>query len=79
VLFTGATTHPFPWDNLFASLLEFALTVILVFYLNRWIQRKPAPVTAEDADPEYSLTGEALSVEEAVGRKTLPSEESIVP
>jgi large-conductance mechanosensitive channel len=79
VLFTGATTHPFPWDNLFASLLEFALTVILVFYLNRWIQRKPALVAAEDTDPEYSSTGEALSLDEAGKQKTLASAENIAP
>jgi large-conductance mechanosensitive channel len=77
VLFTGATTHPFPWDNLFGSLLEFTLTVILAFYLNRWIQRKPAPVAMENADSEYSSTGEALTGEEAAGKETTPTPENI--
>jgi large-conductance mechanosensitive channel len=42
VLFTSATRNPFPWENLFRSLLEFISAVILVFYLNRWVQRRPA-------------------------------------
>jgi large-conductance mechanosensitive channel len=79
VVFTGATTHPFPWDNLFGSLLEFALTVILVFYLNRWVERKPSPVATEDTDPEYSSTGEALSLDEAGGPKALASTENVAP
>lgn len=41
VLFESATTRPLPWENLFGSIMEFVLTVIVVFYLNRWVQRKP--------------------------------------
>jgi len=53
VLFPSATSRPIPWENLFGSLLEFGLVVILVFYLNRWVQRRPTPVTTtEDVDPE---------------------------
>jgi large-conductance mechanosensitive channel len=39
VLFEG-TRHPFPFEALSASFLEFMLTVIVVFYLNRWIHAK---------------------------------------
>jgi large-conductance mechanosensitive channel len=79
VLFEKATTNPFPWESLFGSLLEFGLVLILVFYLNRWVQRKPTPATTiEDIDPEYSSTGEALTVEETGAEKTLPSDEKIV-
>jgi large-conductance mechanosensitive channel len=73
VIFEKATTNPLPWESLFGSLLEFGLVVILVFYLNRWVQRKPTPPTTEDVDTESSSTGEALQVEEASGEKPLPS------
>ena len=73
VIFEKATTNPLPWESLFGSLLEFGLVVILVFYLNRWVQRKPSPATTEDVDTESSSTGEALQVEEASGEKPLPS------
>ena len=72
VLFSGTTTRPFPWESLFGSLLEFSLVVILVFYLNRWVQRRPTPVTAEDVDTLYSSTGEGVTIEEGVGGNTLP-------
>ena len=71
VLFARATSNPFPWENLFGSLLEFALTVIMVFYLNRWVHRRPPPKQPEPEqseqpslrapEPEYSLTGEELA------------------
>jgi large-conductance mechanosensitive channel len=77
VLFEKATTHPLPWANLFGSLLEFGLVVILVFYLNRWVQRKPTPVVTDDLNSEYSLTGEALSVGED-GGETMPVAERYV-
>jgi large-conductance mechanosensitive channel len=74
VLFSSATAHPIPWENLFGSLLEFSATVILVFYLNRWVQRKPLVAsegptpkeepTIEEAPlvgPEYNLVGEVVT------------------
>jgi large-conductance mechanosensitive channel len=73
VIFEKATTNPLPWESLFGSLFEFGLVVILVFYLNRWVQRKPTPATTEDVDTESSSTGEALPVEEASDEKPLPS------
>ena len=69
VLFAGSTNRPFPWENLFGSLLEFGLVVILVFYLNRWVHQKPMPATSGDVKAEYSSTGEALRLEEE-GRDT---------
>jgi large-conductance mechanosensitive channel len=50
---------PILWENLFGSLLEFLLTIILVFYANRWIHSK-ARSPEENAEPEYSLVGERL-------------------
>jgi large-conductance mechanosensitive channel len=66
VLFARASFNPFPWENLFGSLLEFALTLILVFYLNRWVHRRPTPDSNDEPglpapEPEYSLTGEELN------------------
>jgi large-conductance mechanosensitive channel len=64
VLFSGSTAKPLPWESLFGSLLEFALTVILVFYLNRWVQRKATQsAPAESVEPEYSSAGQALTLE----------------
>jgi large-conductance mechanosensitive channel len=42
VLFQAASTNPIGWDTLFGSMLEFVLVVIVVLFLNRWIQRKPS-------------------------------------
>jgi large-conductance mechanosensitive channel len=64
VLFETATRRPIPWENLFGSIMEFVLTLIVVFYLNRWIHRKPLTVT-EETEPEYSSVGEALTVNES--------------
>jgi large-conductance mechanosensitive channel len=41
VLFENAKRNPFGWDTLAGALLEFMLTVIVVFYLNRWIRKPP--------------------------------------
>ena len=63
VLFESATKRPMPWENLFGSILEFALTVIIVFYLNRWVQRKPAPAPA-NVEMEYNSIGDAVVAED---------------
>jgi large-conductance mechanosensitive channel len=63
VLFESATKRPMPWENLFGSILEFVLTVIVVFYLNRWVQRKPAPAPA-NVELEYNSVGEAVVAED---------------
>jgi large-conductance mechanosensitive channel len=63
VFFEAPTRRPIPWENLFGSIMEFVLTVIVVFYLNRWIHRKPLPVT-EESGPEYSSVGEPLTARE---------------
>jgi large-conductance mechanosensitive channel len=64
VLFSGSSARPLPWENLFGSILEFGLVIILVFYLNRWVLRKPAQADPMVEDAEYSSTGEALVIEE---------------
>jgi large-conductance mechanosensitive channel len=78
VLFEKAATHPLPWESLFGSVLEFGLVVILAFYLNRWVQRKPTPAAIEDVDAEHSSTGEVLTLEEAGGENTQPIHEKHV-
>lgn len=65
VLFEKTTTQPIPWESLFGSLLEFVLILIVVFYLNRWVQRKPAPASRPDVDTEYNSVGDALAVKNA--------------
>jgi large-conductance mechanosensitive channel len=59
VLFQSATNSPIPWDSLFGALLEFVLVVIVVLYLNRWIQRKPSHPKDEDGS-ENDLVEERL-------------------
>ena len=51
--------RPILWENFFGSILEFLLTIIVVFYANRWIHTKPHIVEDNDA-VEYSLVGEPL-------------------
>jgi large-conductance mechanosensitive channel len=65
VLFESATTHPIPWENLFGSLMEFLLTLIVVFYLNRWIHRKPGSSGATKPEMEYDSAGVILAAEDA--------------
>jgi large-conductance mechanosensitive channel len=48
VLFETARSSPIRWDTLFGSLLEFVLVVIVVIFLNRWIQRKPSAPKDEE-------------------------------
>jgi large-conductance mechanosensitive channel len=50
---------PIVWESLFGSLLEFLLTIIVVFYANRWIHTK-ARTLEENVEAEYSLVGERL-------------------
>jgi large-conductance mechanosensitive channel len=64
------TKSAFPFDRLFAAILEFGAAIIFVFYVNRWIRgTTPTPrVTPTqdrrvgDLDPEvyYNLTGDRL-------------------
>jgi large-conductance mechanosensitive channel len=56
VLLGGATANPFPWENLFGSLLEFGLVVILVFYLNRWIRRREKPDFKSEPPSDLNLS-----------------------
>jgi large-conductance mechanosensitive channel len=53
VMFEAASSNPIRWDTLFGSLLEFVLLVIVVLFLNRWIQGKSSrPGDEEPTDPE---------------------------
>lgn len=67
VLMKGYALRSFPWENLLGSILEFASVLILVFYLNRWVQRKPQHlIAAENPTPsEYSSIGQLLNTDEA--------------
>jgi large-conductance mechanosensitive channel len=47
VLFETQTRAPFPWQPLLGSVLDFAIALIFVFYLNRWIHGS----SAEDGMP----------------------------
>jgi large-conductance mechanosensitive channel len=59
VFLPRSSGRPILWENLFGSILEFLLTIIVVFYANRWIHTKPHIV--EDNEPgQYSLVGEPL-------------------
>lgn len=58
VLLKRYRDDPIPWENLAGSLIEFVFTVIVVFYLNRWIRQKlPGPAV----EPEFSLVGESVA------------------
>jgi hypothetical protein len=73
VFFKGSALRPLPWENLLGMLLEFRLLVILVFYLNRRVQRNPIPPGAEDGDVDYSSDGEGSNVQGAEGNDTRSS------
>jgi len=57
VLFEVESRTPMPWDKLFGSVLEFLLVVIMVIFLNRWIQRKPLPPKEEELIEDDPLRG----------------------
>ncbi|HTA25114.1 MAG TPA: hypothetical protein VK763_16390 [Terriglobales bacterium] len=65
------TKPTFPFERLFAAILEFGAAIIFVFYVNRWIHpTRPKPIISGeqdrrvgDPDPEvyYNLTGDQLN------------------
>ena len=62
------TKNPFPWQQLFGSVLDFVLAVIFVFYLNRWIQSRPdkeerplPAVEGEIGEIQYNLVGDQIT------------------
>jgi len=64
VLFEKSADSPVGWDTLFGSVLVFLLVLILVLYLNRWIQRRskladetPADVAVLEDEPVTDTTG----------------------
>jgi large-conductance mechanosensitive channel len=62
-VFQRYSSRPIPWEELFGSILEFLLTVIVAFYANRWIHKQPH-LEHEHAERSYSLVGEALDARE---------------
>jgi large-conductance mechanosensitive channel len=58
VLFEAARSNPIRWDTLFGSLLEFVLVVIVVLFLNRWIQQRPSRASEHDPLEEEPLVTE---------------------
>jgi len=56
------TRTPFPWQPLLGSVLDFAVALIFVFYLNRWIHKAPGedgiPLATPDqsSEPEPEIT-----------------------
>ncbi|PYX86383.1 MAG: hypothetical protein DMG68_15560 [Acidobacteria bacterium] len=56
VLFQTATLRPIPYESLFGAFLELFLAAIAVFYINRWIQRKPRIETIEDTSIDAEMT-----------------------
>jgi large-conductance mechanosensitive channel len=57
VLFRSATNSPIRWDTLFGSLLEFVLVVIVVIFLNRWVNRKPDRFEEKQATEDDAIQG----------------------
>ncbi|HEY4901082.1 MAG TPA: MscL family protein [Terriglobales bacterium] len=64
VLFEAASSNPIRWDSIFGTLLEFVLVVIVVLFLNRWIQRKPSGPTEQDPEDDNRAESDALSARE---------------
>jgi large-conductance mechanosensitive channel len=60
VLFEKSADSPIRWDTLFGSVLIFLLVLILVLYLNRWVQRRSKPADLLDEEPVIS-ENEALT------------------
>ena len=60
VLLGNYRDTPLPWDSLAGSIIEFLFTIIVVFYLNRWIQRRESE-EEHHAEPEFSTVGEPIT------------------
>lgn len=65
VLFRRSANSPIALESFFGSVLEFLFTLIVVFYLNRWVMRRPAK--PQPVEPEYSIVGEPQNLTEAPG------------
>lgn len=57
VLFQAARSSPIRWDTVFGSLLEFVLVIIVVVFLNRWIQRRPGRQQEQQPAEDEALRG----------------------
>jgi large-conductance mechanosensitive channel len=62
-------TYQIGYTQLFGALLEFVSMVIVVFYLNRWIHKRPRPAYKEDL-PLFSTVGEPLESPESEPAET---------
>ena len=76
VLFEDATRNPLRWDTLFGAFLEFTLTVIFVFYLNRWIRKPPnkestGPSAAEESVTPITVAPSAIVAAPAATKSTI--------
>lgn len=55
----GVASNPFPFAALFGTVLEFLLTMVIVFYLNLWALGRPLPKPgyyAKKTDEEIDST-----------------------
>lgn len=50
------------WDKVLGSVMEFLLTVVVIFYLNRWIHRRSDGVV--DPGEGFTLVGERVGTGE---------------
>jgi large-conductance mechanosensitive channel len=60
ILFEKSAVSPIAWETVFGSTLVFLLVLILVLYLNRWIQRR-SRLADETPEPLAVLEDEALT------------------
>jgi large-conductance mechanosensitive channel len=65
VLFEKSTESPIRWETLFGSALLLTLTVIVVIFLNRWIERGLA--VARLAHSESNASGEEEVMADTTG------------
>lgn len=61
VLFPNSNGRPIAWENFSGSVLEFLLTIIVVFYANRWIHAK-SHGREDNVEAEHSLVGEPVEL-----------------
>lgn len=71
-----ASKPVFPWQQLFGSCLEFALTIIFVFYVNRWIRGSlPKPQALDEHEESEPPTQEEALYFNIAGEPLNPAEQ----
>jgi len=68
VLFEKYRDNPLRWDYLFNSLLQLALAVIFVLFVNRWVRPKPATLSVEDESTEEQSPDEPSTTGKGAGQ-----------